>query len=1131
MCSIASWNIRGLNHPSKQSEVKSFLDKFNVGFIGILEVKINQSNFEKVKRGCMPNDGWEVFCHFDQQTKKARILLLWNPSYFSVSIEYADNQIILCNITWQGMSFKAAFVYAFNEACRRNVLWDLIIDKTKNSIDPWVICGDFNCIFKASEKLNGSRVLPADTKELEHLLNTTGLEDMKAFGNFYTWNDKHSNSDRIWCKLDRILCNQSFLSVLPQAYGWFPEAGLSDHCPALIKIGIESHRKSWFRFKNFWVHTEEFQIALRKFWRIGANNLFDISKRLKLLKAGLKKDMRHLAGNLDIKVERDREGLRYVQEALRLQPLDPNLISQEQEKVNALRNSLKFQFIYYCQKARINWAKEGDLNTRYFHNVIRGRRNQNRISAVMKQNGSWSFDSTEIKLEFVTYFSSLMNGEIGEPLPLDHVMIQDGRCIEADECFELTKDISFNELGMAIKSLPGNKAAGPDGFSVEFYKAAWSCRSLDLFKGISQFFRDSIMPYAVNSNYLALIPKSANPRVPKDYRPVSCCNVLYKIISTILANRLRACLPNIIGASQSAFVQGRNISHNICLAKELLVGYNRKNISKRCVMKFDICKAFDMVSWKFIESSLQTLRFPHKFIGWIMACIKSARFSVLINGQLEGFFGSNRGIRQGDPLSPFLFTIVMEILSRRINYASNEKQFSFHPKCRRVNLSHLLFADDLLVFCKADKGSMSCIKRAIEDFGLWSGLSMNLDKSDIYFGGISDIEGMNLAGLMGIRIGKFPFRYLGIPIDAKRLGLADYSEIIEKMTAKIASWTARCLSYAGRLVLIKHVISTIGCYWMRTMLFPKEVLRRVTSICRAYLWSGKSEGKRNLVSWKAVCENKSSGGLGVKDLVAFNKALMMTHIWDISLKKDNLWIKWMNNYFFKDTQIWEMEERQHLPWTLKALIRLKKEAFDCIQMDSAGRITWKIKSDPFTVKGTYDGIRLNGSEVSWHKLVWNCISPSKHSFCVWLAVKGGLPTKSRLHIVDDTCCWCSEKETTDHIFFGCANMQVLKKCLELWGHRSNFQSWEHTLTWFAQQKWRCKAEKWTVALIINASVYEVWINRNAKIFGKQYFNEDALKRKVIKTAALKIELLHQKKKNFWNETMQKMILIYNRVLF
>ena len=177
---------------------------------------------------------------------------------------------------------------------------------------------------------------------------------------------------------------------------------------------------------------------------------------------------------------------------------------------------------------------------------------------------------------------------------------------------------------------------------------------------VQSFFESGKLLKELNHTTITLVPKCQNSSKLKDFRPISCCNLIYKCISGILARRLKAILPEMIDKAQSTFILGRNISDNILLAQELLHNYHRKDIKSRCTIKVDILKAYETVNWRFLLDLLASMGFPLQFIKWVKQCITSPRFSVNINGELVGFFGSSRGPRQGDPLSSCLFVLAME---------------------------------------------------------------------------------------------------------------------------------------------------------------------------------------------------------------------------------------------------------------------------------------------------------------------------------------------------------------------------------------------------------------------------------------------------------------------------------------
>lgn len=220
----------------------------------------------------------------------------------------------------------------------------------------------------------------------------------------------------------------------------------------------------------------------------------------------------------------------------------------------------------------------------------------------------------------------------------------------------------------------------------------------------------------------------------KDIRPIACCNLLYKVISKVLANRLKIIFPDAIESNQSAFIKERLLLENVLLASELVNGYHMAPTT-RCAIKFDIAKAFDTVKWSFIISVLHAMDLPAQFINWIKLCISTAAFSVCINESLEGFFTSARGIRQGCSLSPYLYVILSNVLSKLLNQAVEEGKFAYHPQCQEVKFTHLSFADDILVFTNGTTASLNGVLEVLRAFAGMCGLHISVAKSQIYAAG------------------------------------------------------------------------------------------------------------------------------------------------------------------------------------------------------------------------------------------------------------------------------------------------------------------------------------------------------------------------------------------------------------
>jgi hypothetical protein len=349
-----------------------------------------------------------------------------------------------------------------------------------------------------------------------------------------------------------------------------------------------------------------------------------------------------------------------------------------------------------------------------------------------------------------------------------------------------------------------------EGFSAGFFQKAWPIIGEDVCSAIQEFFQFGKLLKESNSTILTLVPKKKNPSFMGDFRPIACCNIVYKCITKILANRMLPGLNDVISLNQGAFIPGRSIAENILLAQEVVCDYHKQKGIPRCALKVDLMKAYDSLNWEYILHCLKCLGAPARFISWIRECITSPSFTIALNGSLVGYFHGKKGLRQGDPISPYLFVIAMEGLSLLLGDAvSSNSQFDFHPRCRELKLNHLCFADDLLIFSAASIRSVKVIKDVLDYFEQLSGLKANPSKSSIFLAGVNPVLKQDILEMLHMPEGVLPVRYLGVPLISKRLTSVDCESLVAKITARIDSWLVRKLSFAGRLQLLSSVLVSL----------------------------------------------------------------------------------------------------------------------------------------------------------------------------------------------------------------------------------------------------------------------------------------------------------------------------------
>ena len=334
---------------------------------------------------------------------------------------------------------------------------------------------------------------------------------------------------------------------------------------------------------------------------------------------------------------------------------------------------------------------------------------------------------------------------------------------------------------------------------------------------INLIFAKKRVPDYLNSTHIALILKIQGPETLGNYRPISLRNIVYKVLTKIIVARLRPYLGKLISPLQMAFVPERKGIDNVIITQELIHSLSKKKgKTGYMAIKIDLEKAYNKIEWSFVREMLVRANFPPDLRNIIMSCVSTVSISILFNGEALNPIYPSKGIRRGDPLSPYLFILCMDFLGQLIEEKCNAKLWQpVKASQSGPAFSHLFFADELLLFAKADYINCSTIRDVLDDFCSISGQTVSEAKSKVYFSPNVDKDTRDsLCDILGFTSTPSLGRYLGIPLKHPSSSSQDFNFVLDRVKQKLSGWKASMLSLAGRQVLIQASSATIPAYVM-----------------------------------------------------------------------------------------------------------------------------------------------------------------------------------------------------------------------------------------------------------------------------------------------------------------------------
>ncbi|GJS57557.1 RNA-directed DNA polymerase, eukaryota, partial [Tanacetum coccineum] len=645
-------------------------------------------------------------------------------------------------------------------------------------------------------------------------------------------------------------------------------------------------------------------------------------------------------------------------------------------------------------------AIEGDENSKYYHGILNKQRSHLAIRGVLV-SGIWIENPNLVKNEFLNHFKNRFES----PKKIRPIITMDfPRHLNSTQQIDMEADVTNEEIKKAVWDCGSDKSPGPDGFSIGFYRYFWNIIEKDVVAAVKHFFQFGIILKGCNSSCIALIPKIPDAKMVKDFRPISLIGSLYKIIAKILANRLVTVLGDLVNEVQSAFVADRQILDGPFILNEILQWYGAVGS----------VNVFGLLGDRF--------------------CTKYEDFNsqhILIMESLHLSFQNlvEAGMFKGIALDPS--TII----------------------------SHMFYADDAVFVGQWDNSNINTVIYALKCFEKASGLCINMSKSKIMGIAVNDEKVNQVAYRIGCGIINVPFTYLGSKVGGCMSRSQAWSEVVDKINARLSKWKMKTLSIGGRLTLLKSVLGSMSIYHMSIFKVPLGVLRVMESIpSRFFNGVNKDSKKAVWMNWNKVLAAKDKGGLGVSSLYALNRALLFKWVWRFTTHKSSLWARVITAIHEVDGNIdWQRFGHKflggYLEWFYTAQSKEPRSGVEAYQLGelsnhleglvlgvSSDRWYWSLEgAGEFSVASVIkliEDIRLPevSSQSRWIKAV-----PIKVNVLAWKVRLDGLPSRLNIsrrgiYIPSILCPICDcEVEYVSHVFFKChvAN-DIFKKICRWW---------------------------------------------------------------------------------------------------
>ena len=894
---ICSLNCQGLGDYKKRRDVLKYLQKSNYNIVCLQDTHFTKNSERQIR------NEWGFTTFFSSFNSRSRGVAIFFNNNFEFKIhnfvsDMGGNFII---IDLEMNDNRVTFVSLYGPNKDEPTFYENLKKRINNYKNHnIIIVGDWNVLLNPELDGHNYKHLnnPQARQQILYLISELNLYDAWREENqeerVFTWKRKIRNEELQMGRLDYFLVSESLIhyscnELIRPGYR-------TDHSIVELTLNFGKTRskgKSFWKFNNTLLYNKDFVKEIKNSFlntkmqyavfpynplKIDEidNEIFESVLNPQLFLEMLLLNARSISISMSTAIRKKETEITHSLEN-KIEKLELNDPIKNYDEISVLKKELKElrenKLKGSLVRSKAKWIEDGEKPSKYFCSLENRNFVSKRITSLFDKNNSELTNTAEINNEVFNFYKNLYTSHehLIEDINLSERLMNETPKLTEQQATSIEGLLSYSEISNTLKKMQNNKSPGSSGFTTEFYKFFWQDLGYFVLKSLNYGFEMGEFSQTQKEGVITCVPKPGkSKKFVKNWRPISLLNITYKLASGAIASRIKSILPFIIDTDQSGFMSGRFSGDNIRLIYDVL-NYGNINQKRGIMLLIDFEKAFDTVAWSFIEKCFKYFNFKPDVINWIKVFYKNIKSAVIVNNEPTKWFTIERGCRQGDPASPYIFLLCGEILAHMIR--QDRRVVGYKVMDSEVKISQ--YADDTTLFLDESPESFENCVHIVLEYAKYSGLAMNFDKTKVIWFGCHHPPNTIYLSHLNFEWNPPKFNILGVEFttDLKDVSNINIENKMAAMQNEINKWTKRDLTPFGKIVVIKTLILSKIVHILIALPSPSnKIVKKVNKMIFDFLWNNKPD----LIKRKIAIKRLEKGGLGMIDFENFDKALKLT---------------------------------------------------------------------------------------------------------------------------------------------------------------------------------------------------------------------------------------------------------------